>query len=696
MNRILLVIYFSFLLQTIGLGQPAGNPADAFASVKVSGDSVTLIYKHRVIATAVILSHGNPYHITRKQERLDNKLFQTFIITPDKGKDIEFVANIYASAESFPCEAEQPEGLRIVRHVVGLSRSLLNHAVYDRQLDWLLSVDRQTASVLVNPDSAAPASNHFSLKASGREITVRFLPLYYQQHRQLHYFQPEKYSIWKRPVVGWCSWFAYFDNIDEVKIKHTADEIADKLKDFGLEYIQIDDGYQQTPIGLPDTWLHANNKFPGGLASLAAYIKSKGLVPAIWTNVAFADSAAAFKNKELFVTDKSGHPAYGSWVGYSMDGANHRAIDRLITPVYTGLKKMGWQYFKLDALRHLRYEGYNSNDSYFKEKKEDKIFAFRNVVSNVRKAIGRENFLLACWGIRPELVGLVDGCRIGNDGYSYAGLAQFNSYNNVIWRNDPDHIELSAKEAYRSCVATSLTGSLFMLTDKPEKYEDTALLEAARRSIPVLFTTPAQVYDVDPSRSSGIEKATIEMSGSGPRSFDASTSTTTGLFLQEIARPFEDWTILGRLDDRDRTIPLKDLGLDGKSEYLVFEFWTKSFRGVVTNALVPGEIDTAYHCQVFCLRKRLSRPQLLATNRHISCGGLEIKDLQWKQQSLIGTSEIVANDPYIIYVHEPPEFTFKKFICNGAKLVGNIKNGSVRTITVLGKTAQTINWEIEY
>jgi hypothetical protein len=379
-----------------------------------------------------------------------------------------------------------------------------------------------------------------------------------------------------------------------------------------------------------------------------------------------------------------------------MDGSNPTAMNTLITPVYTGLKKMGWKYYKLDALRHLRYEGYNSNDTYFKNKKIDKVAAFRNVVTTVRKAIGKESFLLACWGIRPELTGLVDGCRIGNDGFSYAGLAQYNSYNNVIWRNDPDHIELTASEAYRSCTATSLSGSLFMLTDKPEKYEDSFFVEAARRAIPVLFTTPGQVYDVDPSRSLGIEKANLEMSGSGARSFDASTTTTTGLFLQEISRPFEDWIIIGRLDERDGIIPMKDLGLDNKAEYLVFEFWTKTFLGIHTGSFVPGKIDGKYNCQVFCFRKKLSYPQLLATNRHITCGGLEVKELRWEHNSLLGKSELVEGDPYTIYIFEPPEFTFKKFICDGAEIIENMKNGFIRRITLHSTAHQQVSWEVDY
>ena len=158
---------------------------------------------------------------------------------------------------------------------------------------------------------------------------------------------------------------------------------------------------------------------------------------------------------------------------------------------------MGWRYYKLDALRHLRYEGYNSHADYFRDRGLDREEVFRRFARTVRDAIGPDAFLLACWGIRPELVGLVDAVRVGNDGFGYGGLAQYNSFNNVVWRNDPDHIQLTAPDAYRAATLASLTGSLLMLTDRPEVYR-TPRAEIAKRTAPVLFTRPEQIYDVDP------------------------------------------------------------------------------------------------------------------------------------------------------------------------------------------------------
>lgn len=681
-----LIAYFLFLIISLtGVTQQA--------VIAFSNNSIHITYQNQLIFSGTLTAQSKPYAVHQQTQTINNATYQVITITTGNFKSFELNGKINGNEETIACESEpQDNGLKIVRQVYGKSFSLLNNAVYNRTNDWLLSVDKNSCKTKITPSE----NNSYDITITGWEMVIRFRPDYYRQHRGLHYFHPSQYTVWKKPVVGWCSWFAYFDNITEADVKKTADVISQKLKPYGLDYLQIDDGYQQLPIGMPDTWLHPNQKFPSGLQNLASYIKQKGLTPGIWTNVSFADSAAAYQHKEMFVQNNLKQPAYGNWVGYVMDGSNPSTINKLFTPVYKGLKDDGWQYFKLDALRHLKYEGYNSYKDFFSQKKTDRNEAFRNVAKEVRKQIGKENFLLACWGIRPELVGIADGCRIGNDGYSYAGLAQFNSYNNIIWRNDPDHIVLSDKEAYRSCTATSLSGSLFMLTDKPEKYESSTLIEAAQKSIPVLYTQPGQVYDVDPSRSNQITLADVEMSGSGPRPFDASTSTVTGLFSLEINKPFENWLVLGRLDERDKLIPLKDLGLDENKEYLAFEFWTKTFAGSVKKQFVPAPIDTLYNCQVYCFKEKKDNPQLLATNRHITCGAYEIKEIQWNNKTLQGSCEVIANTNYELYIYEPANYFAAKITCDNAVILKEENDGPVKKITLSSVNGGIINWSILY
>ncbi len=342
----------------------------------------------------------------------------------------------------------------------------------------------------------------------------------------------------------------------------------------------------------------------------------------------------------------------------------------------------------------LSVKGYNSYSQYFRERDRDLVSSYQKVVRVVRDQIGEESFLLGCWGIRPELIGIIDGCRIGTDGFGYGGLAQYNSFNNVIWRNDPDHIELSDEEAYRSTMVTSLTGSLYMLTDKPEIYR-TEKAEPAKRTVPVLFTLPGQIFDIDPSRSGLLSRIDSEVSGSGPRVFDGEQAPRCSLYLMEMNTPFESWMLLGRIDSDIKRISFDDLGLSPDKEYFIFEFWSKKLLGRFTEEFSPGRIDPKYNCQLFCIRERKDYPQIIATNRHISCG-YELSKVGWKGSTLSGASEVVGRDGYTLYIAEPEGYVFKEFSCTGAEKENIQKKGILRIIELRSGENTSVQWSLEY
>jgi len=694
MLKIFVILFF---IRFLSAGQNSQTPPNQPAELTVKDGQISMEYEDKLLFRAEIHASGKKFRVNRVIEKRKGCMTQLVILTSQNFKDeIEVIGSITGSRESFPCEADRRDkGIAIVRHSYGPSHSLLNRGVYDRNRDWVLSVDHNP-EVRITPREESRARRAFDISIRGPEIVIRFRPLFYQRHRGLEYFEPWRYTVWQKPIVGWCSWFAYFTDISEENIKKTADILSEILLPYGYEYLQIDDGYQRAE-GLPELWLQPNQKFPGGLKHLTEYIKSKGLKPGIWTNVSFDQEEFAEKNKEFFLLDENGQVAHGNWINISVDGSNRKAVDQIIRPVYKGLKQMGWEYYKVDALRHLRYEGYNSHPEYFIKRKVERVDAYRNVVLAIREEIGKEHFMLGCWGIRPELIGIIDGCRIGTDGYSFAGLSQYNSFNNVIWRNDPDHIELSPEEAYRSTMVTSLTGSLFLLTDKPEVYR-TEIVEPAKRAVPVLFTQPCQIFDVDPSRSKHLDRVDVEVSGSGPRIFDASRTPSVHLFLMEINKPFENWMLLGRTGGEYELIPFEELGLqsDSNKEYYVFEFWSKRLIGNFSGGFPPGKIDAKYNCQLFCIRERLDHPQVVATNRHITCGGYDLEDVRWINNTLSGKSRLVGNDSYILYLTEPSGFAFKNASCEGAEIENVQNKGGLMQISILSETNASISWKVEF
>jgi len=696
MNLIPIIgLLFALVLgSSCGKGSPSGAPKNEAAKVKIGKAAISLRYDGRAILDGKVQAGESGFDAAVNVFREGDALSQTILLTPrDKDGRVRVEGTLAGGPESFPCEADRRDrGLVCVRHVSGQSRSALNRAVYDRGRDWVLSVDAGPRAV-VQPSSTTKTERAYAFRAEGSEIVLRFRPRYYQIHRGLEFFEPWTYKVWPDPVAGWISWFAFLDKVTEDDIVRTADVLSETLLPFGYDHLQIDDGYQ-TGEGRPDLWLTANAKFPRGLAFLPGYIKSKGLTPGLWTNVAFKQADYAAGHKDWFVTDENGEPARGNWVEFSLDGSNPAAVDAVVRPIYRELRGMGWEYFKVDALRHLRYEGYNAHAGFFKKHKKDPVRAFRGYVEAVREETGRDRFILGCWGIRPELIGLIDGCRIGTDGFSYAGLAQFNSWNNVVWRNDPDHIELN-EDRFKSTLVTSLTGSVLLLTDKPEVYR-TGVIEPARRAAPVLGTVPGQIFDVDPSRSDELGRVGAEVSGSGPRVFDASIRPTCDLFLLEIDRPFESWAVLGRTGESVREISFADLGLDAAKEYYVFEFWSKRLLGSFSGSFAPGPLDPLYRCQALAIRERKSAPQVLATSRHLTCGGVDLADVRWSGTTLTGTSRVIAGDPYEVYLTEPEGYRLARFEGPAGADVTVARDGALVKAGWLPAASGTVGWLAEF
>jgi len=681
------------ILAACSARQPAFPPPNAPAKVVLKGGKIRLDYNRRTIFEGQVRAGAGGFEAKVNNYRTGDAVSQVILLVPRGGGRASLSGAVSGSPEAFPCEADRRDrGPVLVRHSSGLSRSLLNRAVYDRGSDWVLSIDAGP-EVRVAPLAETAEGRTFGVEAEGGEIVLRFRPRFYQVHRGLGFYEPWTYKPWPRPVAGWISWFAFFDKVTEQDIVETADTVSEVLLPFGYECLQIDDGYQRGE-GRPELWLNANAKFPRGLGFLAGYIKSKGLTPGIWTNVAFKNVDPALDPPEWFVRDASGKPARGNWVGFSLDAANPRAIGEVVRPIYRGLRGQGWEYFKVDALRHLRYEGYNAHADYFRRRKLGLVPTFRRYVEAVREEIGRAAFLLGCWGIRPELIGLLDGCRIGTDGFSYAGLAQFNSWNNVVWRNDPDHIELN-EDRYRSTLVTSLTGSILLLTDKPSVYR-AGDVRPAQRAAPVLWTLPGQIFDVDPSRSDALARVDTEVSGSGPRAFDAGLTPSCDLFLLEIHRPFEDWAVLGRTGESAAEVRFADLGLDPRKEYFVYEAWSQRLLGSFTGAFAPGRLDPVFRSQALVIRERLPRPQLVATSRHVTAGGVDLLDVRWDGRSLAGRSRLTAGDPYEIVLSEPGGFRLESFECGGTGPYEVARDGLLLRIRLPAGAGREVEWSANF
>lgn len=547
---------------------------------------------------------------------------------------------ITASKDSLAASPTEDNTKHVVRNSFGQTLNLLNTGVYDRSQDWFLrSAKSEVCEVL--PKSG----NRYGLKASGNHLELWLDANYYRDHLGYFLWDSSK-KLWTKPVAGWCSWMAHLQDVNEKQMLAAADFFSKNLKAYGYDIIQMDDGFQRVPQMRPegfqttekisDLWTKANDKFPSGLASLAEGIKAKGMTPGIWIGLYLP---LGLKKSEGYVTGADGKPYRGPWVNYAVNGLMAEATDEAYVQSIKGFKKQGWDYFKIDTLRHVIYDSYRKVPDYWVERGEDPNQAFRAVFGAVKKAIGPNTYTLACWGTLPELAGIPDGCRIGEDvGPDFDSMrrsgkyiAQFNYLNNILWRNDPDYMCFRIPVAQCQTWATlcALAGGHIMVSDPIETYDEPRL-DVLRRVGPPVYIRPQTLGQLETDRE---------------------------LWVLNATKFGESWTVVAKVawePSLSMKVPLSSLGLrEGK--YLAFDFWNSQFLGVVDSAVQFQSLSKG-NSQTIALRPLQNRPQVLGTDRHIAQGAYELDNVKWADNTLSGTMKCGPGRRFSLFVHVPKNY----------------------------------------
>jgi alpha-galactosidase len=714
-----------------------GAPANAPADLKVGEESkgLELTYDGRRILV------GNFSHPAEVRETVSGEGALEQCIEVRFSEVTTFKAVVHAGSEALAAEmrGRAQERLALVRTSHGLSNNLRNNAIYDRTRDWMLELPEGTR---IASSAHADGTTRFELTFTARQAELVFRPRYYQKHKNIPHFQPWTYSIRKDSISGWCSWWAYRRACRQSHVDAVMQVWNEKhLGDYGYRFMQLDDAFQggrdsgrQRPAqamrnyigGRPETWLQwKEDLFPKGMYGYVESVEAARFIPAIWIGCFFTDKAIAEAHPQWFVRDKDGKPFVGAWVTYVVDSTNPEAANALIRPTFRGLKNAGFRYVKIDQLRHMLYDNLNHNHEYLiaKGKRPDDIF--RAYLRIAREELGDDCFILSCWGVLPESIGLADACRIGGDGYGPVTMQQYNSWNGIVWRNDPDHCDVSPRQAavdtgnvlntreikavgndtiIRPALA-SIAGCMLMLSDKPTIYVDDRNLVGARRSAPVLFSVPGQLYDFDPRKTDVVKKidrASVK-GGTGVSKIDGDQfGEVCPFWLNEFNTPFENWYVLHRLNwtgkkketARATTVRFADLGLDSAKAYLVYEFWENRLLGVLQNEIELGELGPM-GLQSLAIRERLDRPQLVSTNRHLSQGAAEIEILRWEENTLSGRSKVIIGDRYGITVYVPANYEVTSATVNGAKAEVT-QAGNLFKVSYLPKETASIGWSISF
>jgi hypothetical protein len=207
---------------------------------------------------------------------------------------------------------------------------------------------------------------------------------------------------------------------------------------------------------------------------------------------------------------------------------------------------------------------------------------------------------------------------------------------------------------------------MIMLSDRASVYADAGNLEGVKRSGPILFTRPGQLYDFDPRKSDNIirvERTSVKAGGPSSPIDAEQWGKVCPWWLLEIDRPFDHWMVVAHFNWESSPlgsvrVDFADLGLAADRDYLVYEFWSKRFLGASKGSFVTAPLEPK-GLQIYAIRRALDRPQIVSTNRHISQGAVDLLDLRWDRTTatLSGRSQVVRNDRYELAIRVPGGYT---------------------------------------
>lgn len=555
---------------------------------------------------------------------------------------------------------------------------------------------------------------------------------YYNRHLGYKYHKPWVRKPKQEAVAGWCSWEAYRRDIDIGKIEGISRFLARTLKDYGLRYIQVDDGYQQMPLPydakgcMADGWCATDEKkFPGGHRSIVKTVEKYGFLPAIWTN-------ANITNKEfpLYHEDSvlwhDGAPLNGVWIDY-VYSCTPGTLEKQVKPIFEQYRRLGYRYVKIDAIRHLLFDGLHEAVRLGMMSNEKAERRFRAYMQATREGLGDDIFYLASWGEMHEVVGLVDACRIAMDANpTWAGIrmqlfesARWFHTQRILFLADPDHVCVRTKPEWAKSILSliSLSGELCMLSDVESAYTSEKL-DILHKTLPTLTTRTAetgplnlsypaytwtklhgfavQSHDTPVQAEDVSLKDALDMAGVFPTMED--DHPFSSLWAFHIDHLDRRWCVMGRFATmplRACRVPLSSLGLDEEGEYLAFDFWKQCFLGTVKGEIPCGSLEIG-QCQIVALHRCMEIPQLIASSRHVSMDAVSVKRNLFHDNLLELSLEGVPGTSESYYIHVTHNFAFRETAADGGSIVSRQQGELLRLDVEFERKLCSITVRFEY
>ena len=433
---------------------------------------------------------------------------------------------------------------------------------------------------------------------------------------------------------GWISWYGYRLDLTEEDVLANACIIKDRFLDYGMDVIQPDFGWQQAWCATE--WRKTNDNFPHGLEWLADQVQQMGLRMGFWGSPVLVSTQSELykQHPEFLLSDADGDAIdAGHWTWgarelmYILDPTVPAAMNAIAEEIKWLRETTNCHYWKFDFTVFLM--ALHKDPRFTDATMIAGIETYRHAIRELRRAVEDDylyfctNFPFAEWGIGDTMMTAPD---IGNPCFEAGHHADQTVYQTEHFRKNAttilsrhflhrrltllnsDTANLGAgslREARMRLSLVAFSGGQFFLGDALPDYSEDRL-DMAEKGLPIYgeAATPLDLF--------------AQPYPSHPR-----------IWHLPIAKPWDHWDVvcLANINDSESiTIDLQAAFPDHK-DALLFDFWDETPLGTLNQH--PTFTLEATESRILCLRTPGSHPHLVATNMHVTQGGVEVIHHQW-------------------------------------------------------------------
>lgn len=602
------------------------------------------------------------------------------------------------------------------------------HSLFDRPTDVAIDFPEQTA---LARNQAEPDLLDTTIPVPGSAV-IKMIPEYFTKVLGVPYYVPFDDSHFPRPPVVWSSWTSYYADVTEADMVRNTDWLAQILKPYGFEYVQLDDGYDRDANG-QHFWIENWNRerFPHGPQWLAQYIRSKGLRAGIWL-VPNAYAGAVKDHPDWYLRDVHGNLVL-DYSTPALDSSNPEVL-AFLKKLFATLDDWGFDYYKFDGEHAMPLYVPKVDRSRLWDVSADPLSVYRQRLKLIRSVIGPDRYIEGCPAGTPlNGIGEFQSYFNGDDLYNtWQGMYPlFSSINanaflnhEVVYVMPGEGVELGPPLAMGEVKEKRHPSVLSTAREREQPLTQFGTTLAEAHTLVTYLSLAGVVYPLAsvmpdlPAERVELLKTTLPplpivpvdlFSRGTDMQYDRFKFTTADTYIHNYPEILDlkvnaasgNYDVVGitnwRSGELTRWLSFHDqLGI-APGRYAVFDFWAEKFLGIFEGGM-DVRVDP-HDTSVLVIHPAEDHPQLLGTARHIS-GAFSIDAQGWDNTSnrLFGQSTTISGAPYKLWIRVPPGFSVGNANAESSHReipVQMTRTGDLLSLIVPGQR-DPVTWEITF